>query len=143
MLNYLLGLLSGDIEVEVSPAYFRFMRKGKEKNLQTTIFLTDTEQPRILAVGYDQLPSPPDFKVIRVDLFKAEHYINRNIEKFDCLEAFFRYGVQIIVNRRNFIRPRVIFRHSQSLHEILCGYQRQILKHAATMAGARECLFQE
>jgi hypothetical protein len=140
MLAYLIGFLSGGIEVEVSPDYFRFRRKGQEINFRTVIFISLDGKPRVLGVGDDHIPAEPN---LRIDLFKPEDTILGALDRAECLDAFFRYCIRKTMSRTTLIRPRIVFRNAVSLKSILCGYQRMILKNAAINAGARECLFQE
>jgi hypothetical protein len=140
MLSYLIGILSGDIEVEVSPDYFRLTRRGQETNFRTVIYISADRNPRVLGVGDENIPIEPS---IRIDLFKPDDFNVGFFDKAEVLEAFFRHCIRKAVTRRAMIRPRVVFRNAASLSGTLCGYQRLVLKHIATSAGARECSFQE
>ncbi len=140
MIAYILRILSGDIEVEVSPDYFRFIHKGQEVIFRTVIYISNDGRPRVLGVGDDPVPAESN---IRVDLFKAEVQRDDSVDKAECLGAFFRYCIRKSMGRRIMIRPRIIFRNTESLRMILCGYQKVILDRAAMNAGAHECLFQE
>lgn len=138
MIAYILRILSGDIEVAVSPDYFHFMRKGQEVIFRTVIYISNDGRPRVLGVGDNSVPAEPN---IRLDLFKPEVQRTDSVDKVECLDAFFRYCIRKTVGRRTMIRPRIIFTNTESLRMILCGYQKVILNRAAMNAGAHECLF--
>jgi hypothetical protein len=140
MLAYLIGILSGEVDVDVSPDYFCFKKKGQEKKFRAVIFVSAHGNPRILGVGDDQIMTEPN---IRIDLFKGEDSTIRDNDKANYLEAFFRHCILMTYNRRALIRPRIVFRNSSSLKGILCGYQKLILENTALTAGARECVFKD
>lgn len=140
MLAYLIGLLSGEIEIKVSPDYFIFRRKSQEISIRPVIYISLERTLRVLGVGDDHVPAEPN---VSIDLFQPEGTSVGSIDKAECLDAFFRYCFRKIMSRKAFIRPRIVFRNVVSFNGILCGYQRIVLKNAAINAGARECLFQE
>jgi hypothetical protein len=137
---YLIGILSGDIEVEVSPEYFYFRRKGQETLFRTVLYISADGKSRVLGVGSDHIPAEPH---IKIELFEPEDINIGYFDKAEYLDAFFRYCIRKTVNRKTLIRPRIVFRKASTLKGLLCGYHMVILKHAATNAGARECFFQD
>jgi hypothetical protein len=138
--DYILRALSGDIEVEVSPDYFYFRRKGQEKKFRTISYLSAHGNPRFLWTGDDQIITEPN---IRIDFFKRDESTIEAYEKGDCLVVFFKNCLLASYNRKSLVRPRIIFRHSTSLKDVLCGYQKYILEKVALSAGAYECIFQD
>jgi hypothetical protein len=141
MLNYLIGILSDDIEVEVSPDDFCFRRKGQETRIKTIIYLSSDGKPHVLGVGDGYMPTEPH---IKIELFKPEASNIGSYDKSDYLYAFFKYCIEKkLLIRKLLIRPRIVFRNQASLKGILCGYEKMILRNTAMDAGARECLFNE
>lgn len=141
MLTNILNLISARIEIEVSPDRFVFIRNGKVKSLKTKIFLSDDSTRRkVLGFGEDFVTTQPN---ICIDLFQENDENSLpDLGKSECLDAYFRYAFRLITRRSVLVRPQVIFKNSESLRRLLCGYQDKILITAAINAGARECIFQ-
>lgn len=140
--NYLIGILSNDIEVEVSPDYFYFRRKGQETRIKTIIYLSSDGKNRVLGVGDGYMPT--GFH-IKIELFKHEASNIGSYDKSDYLYSFFKYCIEkkLLIRKLELIRPRIIFRNQASLKGILSGDEKMILRNTAENAGARECLFNE
>ncbi len=126
------------IEVDVNPEYFYFRRPGKEIRVEPTVYLSQKGKSFLVeAVGL--IDNPPE-SLLRVDLFKPGKHALHNSE---CFEAFLKYCIRMVIARNVLLRPRIIFRRSESLRDILCGYERQVLRDAVLRAGARDYVFQE
>jgi hypothetical protein len=140
--NYLLGIFSNDIEVEVSPDYFYFRRKGRETRIKTIIYLSSDGKNRVLGVGDCYMPT--GFH-IKIELFEHEASNIGSYDKFDYLYLFFKYCIEkkLLIRKYELLRPLIIFRNQASLKGILSGDEKMILRNAAVNAGARECLFNE
>ena len=142
MFNYLFSILSNDIEVEVSPDYFCFRRKGQKTRIKTIIYLSSDGKPRVLGVGDGYMATEPH---IKIELFKPEASNIGSYDKSNYLYLFFKYCFEkkLLISKFELIRPLIVFRNQASLKGILGGYQKMILRNAAVNAGARECLFNE
>jgi hypothetical protein len=141
MLSNILNLLSAKIEIEVSPDRFVFKRDDVIKSISTKVYLSNNSTKAIIiGIGDEFIATQPN---ICVELFQEiQEGELPNLVKSKCLDAFFMHAFRLITRRTAMIRPRVVFKNSQSLHALLCGYQDIILRTAATNAGARECLFE-
>jgi len=141
MLSSILNLLSAKIEIEVSPDRFVFKRNDLTKSLTTKVYLSNnTNNAKILGVGDEFVATQPN---ICVELFQEiQKGELPNLVKSQCLDAFFMYAFRLITKKSAMIRPRVVFKNSESLNALLSGYQDTILQTAAINAGARECLFE-
>ena len=140
MFDYLLGL-SADIEVEVSPDYFCFRRKGREVRIKTIIYLSSDGKHRVLGIGDGYMPTEPH---IKIELFKLEASDIGSYDKSEYLISFFKYCIEKKLERKfELVRPRIVFRNQASLKGILRGNEQMILRNTAENAGARECLFNE
>ena len=136
------NFLSSDIVVEVSPERFVFKRDGVIKALKTKIYLSDDpKKPKVLGVGDEIAIAQPK---ICIELFKENNGgLITHYSKAQCLEAFFKQAFSLIMKKFVMIRPGVVFKNSESLSKILCGYQELILYQAAANGGARECFFED
>jgi hypothetical protein len=141
MLSSILKLISAKIEIEVSPDRFVFRRNNEVKSLTTKIYLSsNSAKALVLGIGDEFIPTQPN---VCVELFRDSQEIELpTLAKSECLDAFFRHAFRMVTRRSIMIRPQVVFKNSESLHNLLCGYQDSILMAAAIDAGARECIFE-
>jgi len=141
MLTSIINLISGKIQIEVSPDRFVFTRNDEVKSLKTTVFLSDdSKKRRVLGIGDDFVATQPN---VCIRLFQENDAgILPALGKSECLDAYFRYAFRLITRRSAFVRPLVVFRNSESLNTLLCGYQDKVLLNSAMNAGARECIFE-
>ena len=141
MFSYLLNLLSTKIEIEVSPDRFVFKRNDEIKGLATKVYISkDSNRTLFLGFGDEFTATQSN---ICVELFKETHDRKLpNTIKSECLVVYFRYAFRLITKRCALVRPQVVFKNSQSLSRLLCGYQDSLLLAAVTDAGARVCIFE-
>ena len=140
MLSSILNLLCAEIVVEVSPDRFVFRRENEFKSLKTKIYLSaEINAPTVLGVGEEYVPTQPSRCIKLFEENKNGSF--KDLVKAECLEAFFRHAFRLITKRSAMIRPKIVFKNTLSLNNILCGYQNSILASAAVNAGARECTF--
>lgn len=66
-----------------------------------------------------------------------------NVEdRLPYLETFLKFAISELIKSSGAIfRPTLIFKHSEKLKLIMCGYQKAILKSAAIHAGALDAKF--
>jgi hypothetical protein len=140
MLATIIQLLSKDIEITVSSDRFLFKCNDELKSIKTKVYISKSEgKRRLLGIGGEYTPTSPN---VCIELFK--HKSNElGLAREECLEAFLRHAFYTTSKRRAFLRPKVIFKNSNSLSDVLCGYQKLILSTAAMNAGAHKCLFED
>jgi hypothetical protein len=138
MHRYLLRIFSSKIVVVINLNYFYFMRKGQKLKFRTIIYIS--ENGKVLGVGDSMLTE--EFR--KIELFRNQNFDLSPYDKGDCLEVFFRYCFRKIIEQtgRYIFKPLMIFKNSNHLRGILCGYEKTILRYAAERAGG-ECVFQD
>ena len=122
------------IEVYVDPKEFLFTRGARQARIATYMFIAN--DGLVISVGEAVKESG---KYNRFDLF--DPLKQPTLDKYECLEAYFRHGIRKMLDRKYSIRPIVYIRNASSLCSILCGYHYKILWLAATNGGAYECWF--
>lgn len=138
-IDTILGFLSSDISIKVSPQQFEFSTKDRSVAVRPVVFVaTGGPEDRVLAVGEELSPTEP---YIRVHLFERSDHRLGPTGKFACLEAFIRYAFAHIQERNVLVRPRVFISGASSLSHSLGGYEGFLLWKAVMTAGARECHF--
>ncbi len=138
MIDYILGLFTKDIICRTDPHLFYFTQGNKSLQLQTYVYVSGDNPPRIMSVGKE---SHELQNCRKISLF--ERAVDPSaISKGKYLDEFLRYAFASLVGRHAIVRPKVIFKNTQSLQEYLSGYQRSILSDAAARAGAREIQFE-
>ena len=131
MLEGILKLFAPRIEIYIEPSEFRFTHGAQRERIATHLFLSGD---RVLGIGESFEGAE---KCTRIDLFAPSLPSTQN--KLDALEAFFRYGIRKVLNRKWTIRPLLYIRNTESLNQLLCGYQNAIIRFAAQNSGAYEC----
>lgn len=140
MLATIIQLLSKDIEITVSPDRFLFKCNNELKSIKTKVYISKGEgKSRLLGIGDEYSPTRPN---VCIELFKNKSN-EFGISKKECLDAFLRHAFYTISKRRAFLRPKVVFKCSESLIDALSGYQKSVLRSAAMNAGAHKCLFED
>lgn len=133
----LLNIFFNEIYCHVDPEAFTFRSDSNSIVIRTFVVVSNQKPHRILAVGEEV---PDDSSGTKISLFKPPPD-DWQESKLECLNAFFRYAIVKIYNRRAVIRPKVIFENAASLRFLLGGYERDILQGAMMAAGARGCIF--
>ena len=120
------------IDVFVSPDVFRFSRREKREDIQTFLLMHEN---RIMGIG-DAFEGSDICQ--RVDLFNGSQ-TSTSEPKAWYLQAFMRYGIRKVIDRRIMLRPKIIFHNTDSLTQSCSGYQNLILRSAALESGAYSC----
>jgi len=123
-----------DIEISLSPREVCFRKGDAAISLRPTVTLSS--ESRVLAVG-EKVPSTDS--ITEIELFNPQSIGTGPYLKYECLQAFFRYGFTRI--RTTIVRPRVIVSLSREFPHLFCGYEAAVLRQALLDAGARECVF--
>ena len=134
MISAIINKLTGLVVINVSPNEFTFSWRGRSVNLKAYMYLlNDNGDYRILGIGEDFEGSA---KCIRVELFSEKFPPDNRIFRSELLEAFIRFGLWKIIDRRIILRPTIIFKGTCRIEKILSGYQDSVLTDAAYKAGA-------
>ncbi len=141
MLTKILNILAPDISISVTPEKFSFKRGDTEKEFTTKLYLSlDQNKPKIVGVG-DEMYSSAANRCI--EIFKTENKYPTDLCKLEILDAFFKHAIRAVISKVTFVRPRIIVIGSESLENVLCGFQTSILKQSLVNAGAREVIFKQ
>src|SRR6185295_2194052 len=121
VLDWILRLFSSDLTVRVSPETFTFSTGKGAVTLQTHLTLSrSTQGLRIVAVG--EWP-PPSATTFTIQLFSIEGTDEPGVDRLELLEAFCRYGIQKLHDRRALVRPETFVHGAASLDRIFNGWQ--------------------
>ena len=131
MLEGILKLFAPRIEIYIEPSEFQFTHGARRERIATYLFLSSD---KVLGIGE---PFEGAKQCTRIDLFSPSSPATKN--KLDALEAFLRYGIRKVLNRKWTIRPLLYIRNTESLNQLFCGYQNAIMRLAAQNSGAYEC----
>jgi hypothetical protein len=82
--------------------------------------------------------SPPTAHM-RVEVFRFDQSQRLPIGRFDCLTAFFRYGIHQCIQQRVYVRPRVVVRNVDSLKKFLPANRNEFMRRALMASGAFTC----
>ena len=143
MLDVIFNMLSPKIEVYVAPDVFTFSGAAKTLSLRTTLYVKHVDgEFKILGVG-ESFQGAESCET--VDLFEPPRAELRTLDRFGCLEAFFRFAFVKIADRRVMvmIRPTVVIHGAHSLSSRVAGYEKPILNMAAESAGALSVKFKD
>jgi hypothetical protein len=81
--------------------------------------------------------------MLRVELFGSDPP-PLGLSKLACLGAFFRFALKLVVDRHLFrVRPEVRVWGSETVSQVLGGYERDLLGHALKYAGAKRLIWPE
>ena len=123
------------IVVDIDPKEFLFRRGARQARIATYMYISNSDA-LVVSVGEAVKESE---HITRVDLF--DPFKQPALDKYECLEAYFRYGIRKMLDRKYSLRPILYIRNADSLSHILCGYHYKLLWLAATNGGAYECWF--
>jgi hypothetical protein len=138
--DIILNAMSSDVFITISPDLMHLRRKELEVSIETVVFLSfDEKKPKVVGVG-EELSSSAANR--RVDVFQKNSWNQSFPSKKEVLVAFFKHCIRKIhKDTKAIVRPKVIVKGTQSLEDILCGYQQDLLKDVLTESGAREVIF--
>jgi hypothetical protein len=136
ILDRLLGLFSSDITIDLARERITFTSGMRSISLLPVVYVQrSVDGLRVLGVGERVGDLPSD--VVEVELFTTAPLPPGVADRFEMLEAFFRYGVQKLMNRRVLVRPAIVIHGLSNLSPVMNGYERGLLSRAAESAGAR------
>ncbi len=132
MFNFLLGLFSDDIGIDLGTANTLVYVKDRGIVLrEPSVVAIQAGTNRVLAVGEEakmMLGRTPG-TIVAIRPMKAGV-----IADFEITEAMLRYFIRKIHNRRKLVRPRIIIAVPSGITEV----EKRAVKEAANHAGARE-----
>jgi rod shape-determining protein MreB and related proteins len=132
MLNFLLGLFSDDIGIDLGTANTLVYVKDRGIVLrEPSVVAIQAGTNRVLAVGEEakQMLGRTPGSIVAIRPMKAGV-----IADFEITEAMLRYFIRKIHNRRKLVRPRIIIAVPSGITEV----EKRAVKDSAIHAGARE-----
>ncbi|HJT23065.1 MAG TPA: rod shape-determining protein, partial [bacterium] len=132
MLNFLLGLFSSDVAIDLGTATTLVYVKGRGIVLQEpSLVVVHKSTNQILAVGNDaklMLGRTPG-SIVSIRPMK-----DGVIADFEVTERMLRYFISKVHNRRSLIRPRIVVAIPSGCTEV----EKRAVRDSAEQAGARE-----
>jgi len=132
MLNFILGLFSDDIGIDLGTANTLVYVKDRGIVLrEPSVVAIQAGSNRVLAVGEEakQMLGRTPGSIVAIRPMKAGV-----IADFEITEAMLRYFIRKIHNRRKMVRPRIIIAVPSGITEV----EKRAVKDSAIHAGARE-----
>ncbi len=132
MLNFLLGLFSEDIGIDLGTANTLVFVKDRGIVLrEPSVVAVQAGTRRVLAVGEEakQMLGRTPGGIVAIRPMKAGV-----IADFEITEAMLKYFIRRVHNRRTMVRPRVIIAVPSGITEV----EKRAVKDSAMHAGARE-----
>jgi rod shape-determining protein MreB len=132
MFNFLLGLFSDDIGIDLGTANTLVYVKDRGIVLrEPSVVAIQAGTNRVLAVGEEakQMLGRTPGTIVAIRPMKAGV-----IADFEITEAMLRYFIRKIHNRRKMVRPRIIIAVPSGITEV----EKRAVKDSAIHAGARE-----
>ena len=137
MLNFLLGLFSNDVAIDLGTATTLVYVKGRGIVLQEpSLVVVHKSTNQILAVGNDaklMLGRTPS-SIVSIRPMK-----DGVIADFEVTERMLRYFISKVHNRRSLIRPRIVVAIPSGCTEV----EKRAVRDSAEQAGAREVFLVE
>lgn len=137
MLNFLLGLFSNDVAIDLGTATTLVYVKGRGIVLQEpSLVVVHKSTNQILAVGNDaklMLGRTPG-SIVSIRPMK-----DGVIADFEVTERMLRYFISKVHNRRSLIRPRIVVAIPSGCTEV----EKRAVRDSAEQAGAREVFLVE
>jgi rod shape-determining protein MreB len=137
LLNYLLGLFSNDVAIDLGTATTLVYVKGRGIVLQEpSLVVVHKSTNQILAVGNDaklMLGRTPG-SIVSIRPMK-----DGVIADFEVTERMLRYFISKVHNRRSLIRPRIVVAIPSGCTEV----EKRAVRDSAEQAGAREVFLVE
>jgi rod shape-determining protein MreB len=137
LLNFLLGLFSNDVAIDLGTATTLVYVKGRGIVLQEpSLVVVHKSTNQILAVGNDaklMLGRTPS-SIVSIRPMK-----DGVIADFEVTERMLRYFISKVHNRRSLIRPRIVVAIPSGCTEV----EKRAVRDSAEQAGAREVFLVE
>ncbi|MDR1522534.1 MAG: rod shape-determining protein [Endomicrobium sp.] len=132
MFNYIFGLFSYDMGIDLGTASVLVYIKGKNVVLkEPSVVAMDKETKRVLAIGIDakkMLGKTP------ANIVAVRPLRNGVIADFAATEKMIRYFIKKVHNKRALLHPRVVIGVPSGITEV----ERRAVRESAEQAGARE-----
>lgn len=132
MFNYLFGLFSNDMGIDLGTANTLVYVKGQGIILrEPSVVAVDTETREVLAVGLEakRMIGKTPSNIIAVRPMK-----NGVIADFEITERMIRYFIRKVHNRGTLLHPRIVIGVPSGITEV----ERRAVRESASQAGARE-----
>jgi rod shape-determining protein MreB len=132
MFNYILGLFSNDMGIDLGTASVLVYIKGKNIVLrEPSVVAIERESKRILSIGIEakkMLGKTP------ANIVAVRPLRNGVIADFEATEKMIRYFIKKVHNKRTLLHPRVVIGVPSGITEV----ERRAVRESAEQAGARE-----
>ncbi len=131
--------LAPQIDIEINPVYFIFSWKVHKRKVATLVSF-DGNTRELVAIG--ERAAGDD--VVSVALFAPEESLPAGVDRMELLQTFLEFNIAKLLEKQKLpvFKPRVVYHDDQQLGQVLCGFQRGLLKTAAVAAGAKEVVFE-
>ncbi|MDR0977635.1 MAG: rod shape-determining protein [Endomicrobium sp.] len=132
MFNYIFGLFSNDMGIDLGTASVLVYIKGKNIVLrEPSVVAMDRDTKRVLSIGIEakKMLGKTPANIIAVRPLK-----NGVIADFDATEKMIRYFIKKVHNKKALLYPRVVIGVPSGITEV----ERRAVKESAEQAGARE-----
>ncbi len=131
--------INPQIDIEVNPVFFVFSYKVHKRKVAALISI-DAATKELISIG----EKSEGEGVVSLSLFETEKALPAGLEKMDLLQLFLEFNIaKLLENQKVLVfKPKVVFHEDAQLGQVLCGYQRTLLKSAALAAGAKEVAFE-
>lgn len=132
MFNYIFGLFSCDMGIDLGTASILIYMKGKGIVLrEPSVVAMDRETKRVLSIGGDakkMLGKTPS------NIIAIRPLRNGVIANFEATEKMIRYFIKKVHNKKTLLHPRVVIGVPSGITEV----ERRAVRESAEQAGARE-----
>ena len=145
MRNYLFSTITWSIapriEIDVTPFEFTFKSKRSQVTLKAALPTAATRGTRLFTEIAESLE--PSVAAPEVHLFAGESAFPTDPDfLMGALVEFLRTGIRSALKGKTLVRPVVTFRGVASLDNRLGGFQGNLLRGAAILAGAVEVIIE-
>jgi rod shape-determining protein MreB len=132
MFNYIFGLFSNDMGIDLGTASVLVYIKGKNIVLrEPSVVAMERDSKRVLSVGIEakkMLGKTP------ANIVAVRPLRNGVIADFEATEKMIRYFIKKVHNKRTLLHPRVVIGVPSGITEV----ERRAVRESAEQAGARE-----
>ncbi|MDR2645499.1 MAG: rod shape-determining protein [Endomicrobium sp.] len=132
MFNYIFGLFSNDMGIDLGTASVLVYIKGKNIVLrEPSVVAMERDSKRVLSIGIEakkMLGKTP------ANIVAVRPLRNGVIADFEATEKMIRYFIKKVHNKRTLLHPRVVIGVPSGITEV----ERRAVRESAEQAGARE-----
>lgn len=130
------SFLKNEILIDVAEDSFTFTKDDKSIDIKTVMWLSNDSKLIVLEIGKDYYGPTPAKKF---SIFDKE--TNESLMELRA-QSFLKYGIGKILEGTFILsRPKVTFKNSARLKDVLVGKEREFLISTAKAAGARAVEF--